>query len=159
MTPEVPKRMWLGAPLLAAAALAVGASSASASPAVHTQEDVTGDAFTCTTATYTIVSGSISIVFHEDTTASGNYNVTGTITPEHVVAKDAAGNLYNIVGAGWFGGAVNANTGGATFTDTEKFQIVQQGGGTVDSVNSITHFSPNGDFKGFDFGTCETPEG
>ncbi|HZD73404.1 MAG TPA: hypothetical protein VE776_05885, partial [Actinomycetota bacterium] len=69
-----------------------------------------------------------------------------------------AGNLYDIVGAGWFGGTTNASTGGSEFTDTEKFQIVRQGGGTVDSVNVTLHLSPNGDFKFFDFGTCVTPE-
>jgi hypothetical protein len=36
-----------------------------ASPAVHSQEDVTGSVFTCTTTSYTIVSGSIRLVFHE----------------------------------------------------------------------------------------------
>jgi hypothetical protein len=62
------------------------------------------------------------------------------------------------VGAGWFGGTTNANTGGGQFTDTEKFQIVRQGGGTVDSVNTVLHLSANGDFKSFDFGTCAAPE-
>jgi hypothetical protein len=119
---------------------------------------VSGDVFTCATTTYTIVSGSIRIAYHEDVTASGNMNVTDTITPQDVVARDEAGNLYDIVGAGWFGGSLNANTGGIAFTDTEKFQIVQQGGGTVDSVNATIHFSPNGDVKSFDFGTCVPPE-
>jgi len=144
--------------LIAIAALAVGLQPAMASPAVHMQQDVTGEVFTCTTTTYTIVSGSIRIAFHEDTTPSGNFNVTGTITPQNVIAEDEAGNLYSIVGAGWFGATVNAKTGGEVFTDTEKFQIVQQGGGTVDSVNTTVHFSPNGDFKSFDFGTCVPPE-
>jgi hypothetical protein len=58
----------------------------------------------------------------------------------------------------WFGGSMNAKTGGSAFTDTEKFQIVRQGGGTVDSVNLTTHISPNGDSFSFDFGTCVPPE-
>jgi hypothetical protein len=144
--------------LITAAALALGLHPASASPAVHSVEDVTGEVFTCTTTTYTIVSGTIRIALHEDVTASGNTNITGTITPSGVVARDAAGNLYDIVGAGWFGGTLNANTGGMQFTDTEKFQIVQQGGGTVDSVNITVHLSPNGGFKSFDFGTCVPPQ-
>jgi hypothetical protein len=145
--------------LITGVALAVGLQPAFASPAVHTEQDVTGAVFTCSTTTYTIISGSIRMVFHQDVTASGNVNVTGTVTPQQVVAQDEAGNLYDIVGAGWFGGSTNAKTGGSAFTDTEKFQIVKQGGGTVDSVNLTTHFSPNGDFKSFDFGNCVPPEG
>jgi hypothetical protein len=137
--------------------LTVGLQPAFASPAVHMEEDVTGDVFTCATATYTIVSGSIRIAFHEDVTASGNMNITGTITPQDVVAQDEAGNLYDIVGAGWFGGSFNASTGGSAFTDSEKFQIVQKGDGTVDSVNLTAHIGPNGDFVSFDFGTCVPP--
>jgi hypothetical protein len=143
--------------LTSGAVLAVGLQPAFASPAVHTEEDVTGAVFACATTSYTIVSGSIRLVFHEDVTASGNMNVTGTITPQGVVAQDGAGNRYDIVGAGWFGGAFNANTGGTAFTDTEKFQVVQQGGGTVDSVNLTAHISPNGNLMSFDFGTCVPP--
>lgn len=144
--------------LLTGVALAVGLQPALASPAVHTEEDATGAVFTCSTTSYTIISGSIRLVLHQDVTASGNMNVTGTLTPQQVVAQDEAGNLYDIVGAGWFGGSMNAKTGGSAFTDTEKFQIVQQGGGTVDSVNVTAHISPNGDEFSFDFGTCVTPE-
>ncbi len=151
------RRLLIGL-LITGAVLAVGLQPAFAIPAVHAEEDVTGAVFTCTTTSYTIVSGSIRLVFHEDVTASGNMNITGTLTPQDVVARDEAGNLYDIVGAGWFGGAFNANTGGSAFTDTEKFQIVQQGGGTVDSVNLTAHISPNGNFVSFDFGTCVPPE-
>jgi hypothetical protein len=143
--------------LLTGVALAIGLQPAFASPAVHTEEDVTGAVFTCSTTSYTIISGSIRLVLHQDVTASGNMNVTGTITPQQVVAQDEAGNLYDIVGAGWFGGSMNAKTGGGAFTDTEKFQVVRQGGGTVGSVNLTTHISPNGDSFSFDFGTCVPP--
>jgi hypothetical protein len=154
---ESVRRLLIGL-LISGAALAVGLQPALASPAVHIQEDVTGDVFTCATTSYTIVAGSIRIVIHEDEAASGNTNLTGTITPQGVLAQDEAGNLYSIAGAGWFGGTTNANTGSGQFTDTEKFQIVSQGGGTVDSVNTVLHLSPSGDFKSFDFGTCAPPE-
>jgi hypothetical protein len=144
--------------LITGAALAISLQPAFASPAVHSEEDVTGAVFTCSDANYTIISGTIRMVFHQDVTASGNINVTGTITPQQVVAQDEAGNLYDIVGAAWFGGSMNAKTGGGAFTDTEKFQIVQQGSGTVGSVNLTTHISPNGDFNSFDFGNCIPPE-
>jgi hypothetical protein len=130
-------------------------------PAEHVTEDVTGDTIQCDTAVYTITSGTISIVAHEGASASGNLNFTVTITPRNVVAVDEAGNQYSIVGAVWFGGTVNVNTGGEQFTDTEKLQIVSKGGGTVDSVNLTFHVTaqPNNIVvKDFDFGTCEAPE-
>lgn len=132
-----------------------------AQPAEHFTEDVTGDTIQCDTAVYTITSGTISIVAHEGASASGNLNFTVTITPRNVVAVDEAGNQYSIVGAVWFGGTVNVNTGGEQFTDTEKLQIVSKGGGTVDSVNLTFHVTaqPNNlVVKDFDFGTCEAPE-
>jgi len=143
--------------LVAGAALALGIGPAGASPAVISEEPAAGAVFTCPTTTYTVISGSIRLVLHEGQTPSGNANVTGTLTPQGVVAQDEAGNLYDIVGAGWFGGSFNGGTGGSAFTDTEKFQIVQQGGGTVDSVNLTAHVSPNGNLTSFDFGTCAPP--
>jgi hypothetical protein len=145
--------------LLVAAAMAsvllVGASSALANqPAMHFTQDVTGDTLQCGDTTYTIVSGEIAIVMHEGQSASGNANVTGTITPRNVVLQDQDGNLYSLAGAIWFGATFNANTGGFQATSTDKFQIVSQGGGTVDSVNAVEHVSPNGKEFLFDFGTC-----
>ena len=129
--------------------------------AEHSVEDVTGDTFQCGAAVYTVTSGTISIVVHEGAAASGNQNFTVTITPRKVMAVDEAGNQYSIVGAIWFGGTINANTGGEQFTDTEKFQIVSKGGGIVDSVNLTFHVTaqPNNFVvKDFDFGTCAPPE-
>jgi hypothetical protein len=145
--------------LLVAAAMAsvllVGASSALANqPATHFTQDVTGDTLQCGDTTYTIVSGEIAIVMHEGQSASGNANVTGTITPRNVVIQDQDGNIYSLAGAIWFGATFNANTGGFQATSTDKFQIVSQGGGTVDSVNAVEHVSPNGKEFLFDFGTC-----
>ena len=148
--------------LLSSAAVLLALSGpALAGPATHSTEDVTGDVFQCDTAVYTVTSGTISIVVHEGASASGNQNFTVTITPRKVKAVDEAGNEYSIVGAIWFGGTINANTGGEVFTDTEKFQIVSKGGGTVDSVNLTFHVTaqPNNIVvKDFDFGTCAPPE-
>jgi hypothetical protein len=145
--------------LLIAAAMAsvllVGASSALANqPAMHFTQDVTGDTLQCGDTTYTIVSGEIVTVMHEGQSASGNANVTGTITPRNVVIRDQNGKIYSLAGAIWFGATFNANTGGFQATSTDKFQIVSQGGGTVDSVNAVEHVSPNGKEFLFDFGTC-----
>jgi hypothetical protein len=145
--------------LLVAAAMAsvllVGVSSAVANqPAMHFTQDVTGDTLQCGDTTYTIVSGEVAVVMHEGQSASGNTNFTGTITPRNVVLQDQDGNLYSLSGAIWFGATFNANTGGFQATSTDKFQIVSQGGGTVDSVNAVEHVSPNGKEFLFDFGTC-----
>jgi hypothetical protein len=131
------------------------------SPAQHAVEDVTGDVLVCESTTYTITSGTIKITIHEGTSTSGNENVTGTLTPQAVVATDDEGNLYSLRGAFWFGGAVNAQQGTAVFTDTGKLQVVSQGFGTVDSVNVTSHVTfVNGNVQEFefDFGTCEEPE-
>jgi hypothetical protein len=142
--------------------LALTAPALASQRAVHDTIDVTGDTIQCGSTVYTITSGTISFVMHEGTSASGNTNFTVTITPHDVVAVDETGNQYSVVGATWVGGTFNANTGGEQFTDTEKLQIVSQGGGTVDSVNVTFHITaqPNNlVVKELDFGTCAPPEG
>jgi hypothetical protein len=141
------------------ALLLVGAPTALASqPAIHSTEDVTGDVFVCGARTYTAVSGTLSVVIHEGTSASGNLNFTGTLTPRNVVLEDAAGNTYYIAGAVWFGGTVNTQQGSEQGTFTAKLQIVARGGGTVDSVNVVGHFNTNGNEVNLDIGTCVLPE-
>lgn len=141
--------------------LALAVPALASQPATHSTEDVTGDTFQCDTAVYTVTSGTISIWVHEGAGASGNMNFTVTITPRNVVAVDEAGNQYSVVGAIWFGGTFNANTGGEQFTDTDKLQIVSSSGAIVDSVNLTFHITaqPNNIVvKDFDFGTCAEPE-
>jgi hypothetical protein len=138
----------------------VGAPAWAAQPAQHVVEDVTGDTIVCESTTYTITSGSIKLTIHEGQSASGNLNFTGTITPQHVVAEDPAGNEYTLRGAFWFGGTMTQDT--EQFWSTAKLQIVDQGGGSVDSVN-MTFFIQVVDgevtnIKDFDFGTCEEPQ-
>jgi hypothetical protein len=150
-------RRRLGFLLVAAIAsvLLVGVSSAAANqPAMHFTQPVPSDPLQCGDTTYTPVSGELATVVHEGQSASGNTNFTITITPRHVVLQDQDGNLYSLAGAIWFGETFNANTGGFQATSTDKFQIVSQGGGTVDSVNAVEHVSPNGKEFLFDFGTC-----
>jgi len=138
-----------------------GAPAWAAQPAQHFVEDVTGDTIACGSTTYTVTSGSIKLTMHEGQSKSGNVNVTGTITPQNVVAEDTAGNDYTLRGAFWFGGTISQQ-GTEQFWSTAKLQIVDQGGGTVDSVNT-TFFIQVVDgevtnIKDFDFGTCEAPE-
>src|SRR5215204_2266111 len=85
--------------MLVAAAMAsvllLGVSSAGANqPAEHFTQDVTGDTLQCGDTTYTIVSGEIAIVMHEGQSASGNTNLTGTITPRNVVLQDLVCLLF-----------------------------------------------------------------
>ena len=139
-----------------ASMLLVGASSAAANqPAMHFTQPVAGDPpLQCGDTSYTPVSGEVVTVVHEGQSASGNTNFTITITPRHVVLQDQDGNLYSLAGAIWFGATFNANTGGFQATSTDKFQIISQGVGTVDSVNGVEHISPNGKEFFFNFGTC-----
>jgi len=148
------------ATLAAVSALALGASPALANgPAVHSSFDPTGSVFVCGPNTYTVTSGTVSVVMHEGSSASGNLNFTFTGTPKQVVAEDEDGNVYSIVGAIWSGFTANAQTGDFQTTFTGKLQIVSEGGGTADSVNVVFHISPNGDITSFDFGTCVLPPG
>jgi len=145
------------ATLAAVSALALALSAAPVlanGPAVRSSFQVTGDVFVCGANTYTITSGTVSSVMHECSSASGNLNFIFTSTPTRVVAVDAAGKVYSIVGAIWGGATLNAQTGGFQTTFTGKLQIVSQGGGTADSVNVVLHISPNGNINEFDFGTC-----
>jgi len=116
------------------------------------EQDVAGNQFVCGGTTYTVNSGTIRTVMHEGASASGNGNFTFTVSSRNVVASDGSSD-FAIVGAFRLGGTFNANTGGGQGTQTDKFQIVAQGGGTVDSVNIVSHFSPGGAFL-FNFGTC-----
>ena len=152
------KANWVG--MLAVPVALVGwAVPAQAAPAVHTVEDLTGETLVCASTTYTVTSGTIQIVIHEGEAASGNGNITGTLTPSGVIAEDSAGNVYSLRGAFWFGGAFNAQQGTEVFTDTAKLQVISQGTGTVDNVNVTFHVTTvNGNVTGFDFGTCEEPE-
>ena len=152
-------RTWLRFLLLTAAiasVLLLGMSPAVANqPAMHFTQPVPSDPLQCGDTTYTPISGELATVVHEGQSGSGNTNFTSTITPRHVVLQDQDGNLYSVGGAIWFGGTFNANTGGFQGTSTDKFQILSQGGGTVDSVNGVEHVSPNGTEFSFSFGTCE----
>jgi hypothetical protein len=142
----------------AALALVSVAPASWGSPAEHSVDDVTGDVIACDSATYTVTSGTVRLVFHEGTSASGNGNVTGTATLQRVLAVDVDGNVYSLRGAFWFGGAFNAQQGTQVFTDTAKLQVVSKGSGTVDSINTTAHLTDvNGNLKEFDFGTCAAP--
>ena len=149
------KSMYLLLALVLAAAAA--AYPASAAPAQHFTEDVTGDVFVCATATYTVTSGTLVSVFHEGTTPSGNTNNTGTLVAKNVVLEDAAGNVYSIAGAVWFGGTSNAQQGTSQGTFTAFLNIVSKGGGVVDTVRQVGHFGSNGEFF-IDSGSCVLPD-
>lgn len=139
-------------------AIALTAPPALAAGAIHEQENVVGDVFECATTTYTVTSGTLKAVFHEGSSASGNFNFTGTLTPQHVVLVDEEDNVYRVAGAVWFGATGNAQqeTGQETFT--AHLNIVAEGGGVVDRVAQTGHFDFEGNGFFFDKGTCILPE-
>jgi hypothetical protein len=151
----------LGLAVVAAAgvvgAVALTGGPASADAATHTSFPAAGAVFSCSDTSYTAVSGTVKFVYQENQSASGIFEVTGTITPTGVTLQDAAGNLYKLSGAGWFGGTFNPATNTGQFTDTEKFQIIDLGGGVVGTVNIVEHMSPNGKIIDFNFGNCTPP--
>ncbi len=141
----------------AVCAFSIPAASAN-SPAQHFEQDATGDVLDCGSVVYSITSGSIKLVLHEGTSASGNTNFTGTVTTQAVVAKDEAGNVYNVRGTEWFGATENAQQGTFQATFTAQLQVVAKGSGRVDNVKVMEHITiVNGNVKEFDFGTCAAP--
>jgi hypothetical protein len=137
----------------------VAAASASGAPAVRFSDDISGDVITCEGGfTLTVLEGgTLEGVFHEDESASGNLNFTGTIVPKAVL-QGSDGQLYRASGAVWFGGAFNAQSGTETFTFTQHIVFVGKGGVGIGGTIHITeHISPNGTSFSLEFGTCEEP--
>ena len=142
---------------VAVCAFSIPAASAN-SPAQHFVQDATGDVLDCGSVVYSITSGSIKLVLHVGTSASGNTNFTDTVTTQAVVAKDAAGNVYSVRGTEWFGGTANAEQGTFQDTFTGQLQVVAKGSGQVDNVKVTQHITiVNDNIKEFDFGTCVAP--
>ena len=134
------------------------ATAATASPAIHSTEDPTGDVFVCEGGeTYTITGGTLRVTQHEDENAAGGFNFTATIVPQGVTAVNSDGDEFRAVGAVWFGATGNpAGSFQATFTF--KIQLVSVGGGKADTVNLVAHESTDGSNFFFDHGTCEEAE-
>jgi hypothetical protein len=151
----------------AAAALMLTASPAIAGvPAERSTFDGAGLVFTCGSDTLVTTSGEFSFVTRTATTSSGNWSQTGTLTVRNMVAEDGAENQYRVVGAAHFGFSYNAQTGvvvanvdgndisqGVT---TFKFQFIRADGGAAGSMNFVQHVSPNGQYREFSAGACET---
>jgi hypothetical protein len=139
---------------MSALALALSASPALAgSPAVHSSFDAASPSLiVCGANTYKIVSGTLDVVSHVGTSASGNFNGAFTFTVHNVVVENQADHkLYDVVGAERYGGTVNAQTGGSQWVDyLFKFRIL----GTADSLNTIWRTSPSGVDSFFGPGNC-----
>ena len=136
--------------------LLVGVSGASASPASVDTLSATGTQFACQNDTYVVTAGSLRFVMQEGTSASGNIEMTGTVTPQGVVLTDAQGKTYSLAGASWFGGTMNAQTGGGQMTDTANFQILSQGSGSVANVQEVFHMDATGAVT-LEKGSCVSP--
>jgi len=139
--------------LISTLALLAPMSALASSPAQHFTENITGGVLPCPDNVYTITSGTIETVLHETVAASGNTSFTVTEVPRYVFLEDAAGNVYSLTGAIWFGGASNSNTGTELITATHMLQIVKRGGGVADSIRLVERFR-NGELISFDLGSC-----
>lgn len=138
---------------------ATPAFAAAETGTMHTSFPAAGAQFTCGATTLTAVSGTVSQVFHINEDAQGIYHSTGTITINGVQLQDAAGNVYTVSGASWFGGKSTDPDGNDLIvaTDTEHFVIHNAAGGVYAKVQAVEHMSPNGNVFDFDFGGCEPP--
>jgi len=142
---KVAMRTQAGLIVLAAALLlpvaAVGATA-------HDSFDVAGTVFACPTHTYTITSGAIVIVAHDNVDATGTTHFTFTQTTSDVQVIDEDGNAYAIRGTIWFGGRDDE-----ILTATHMLNIVGRGG-VADSIKLVERFR-NGELISHEFGSCE----
>jgi hypothetical protein len=159
------RTLGLSALAAAAAACAFGLTAGTAGAAAITFHDhetvpVAGDVFSCVGGDLTVTAGTISLVNQGAIDAQGKLHVTGTIVPHNVTLQDAAGNIYTISGADWFGFTSSDPEGNdiVVATDTEHFVIHTASGGVYAKVQVVEHLSPNGKVVSFDFGSCEAPQ-
>jgi hypothetical protein len=148
------------AALAATLVLAVPAFAAgNAGTTVVSSFDATGAVFTCPGATYTVLGGTVHMVFHDSFAANGSAHVTGTTTPTGVMLSDGTSDtVYRLAGASWFGGNLNYVDGKYEFTDTEFFNILDPSGGVVARVAGVEHMGTGGSNFSFTFGECEPPQ-
>ena len=112
--------------------------------------DVTGTVFPCPTRTYTVTSGAITSVMHENVDATGTTHFTVTDTFDRVRLVDENGNAYSLRGAIWFGGRDDD-----ILTATHMLNIVGRGG-VSDSIRLVEQFR-NGQLISRDFESCVLP--
>jgi hypothetical protein len=121
--------------------------------------DPTGAVFTCPSANYTVLGGTVRSVFHDSFAANGSEHVTGTISPIGVTLSDGTTDtIYRLSGASWFGGNFSVVNGKYEFTDTEFFNILAPSGGVVAKVAGVEHMGSGGSNFSFTFGQCEAPQ-
>jgi hypothetical protein len=146
----------------AAVALVVALPAGAAGNAGSTQVttfDPTGAVFTCPTANYTVLGGTVRSVFHDSFGANGSEHVSGTTSPIGVTLTDGTTSaVYRLAGASWFGGSFNPATGQFVSTDTQFFNILGPSGGVVAKVAGVEHMSSGGANFSFNFGQCEPPQ-
>jgi hypothetical protein len=96
---------------------------------------------------------------HGTLDSQGIFHITGTGVPQAVTLDDGAGNIYSPPGATHFGGTFTDPDSNSpiAMTSTDKFSIVEAGGGLVGSVNLTEHVTRNGQERSFDFGDCQPP--
>lgn len=120
--------------------LALGVSPAAASgPITHMSWPATEEGtIACGADTYAFTAGTFSFVFRDS-------SVGAHITAVNVWAVDQDGASYRVVGT-------------ETYSDptmlVTELRFVSSGGGVADTASIVAHFSPNGTWHYFDFGTC-----
>jgi hypothetical protein len=117
---------------LLVAFLGFSSAKADASPGQVTQVDATGAVFPCNDgSSYTVTSGSVTVVSHDSFDAAGGEHITGTLTHGGGTVQlnhSTDNGTYRLAGASWFGG--NGTAGGTfEFGDTAHFQILGTGRG------------------------------
>jgi hypothetical protein len=120
--------------------------------------DPTGAVFTCPTANYTVLGGTLRFLVGETVAANGSEHLTSKKLPGDVALSDGTTDtIYRLVGANSAGGSIDVVRGTFEFTDATHFNIVAPGGGVVGKVAGIQHVTSTGEGFSLTFGDCEAP--
>jgi hypothetical protein len=141
-------------------ATAAPASAAGDSDTTHVITlDPTGAVFTCPSASYTVLGGSVRFIFHDSIAADGSEHMTSKRVPIGVTLTDSTtSTIYRLAGGNSAEGNISIVNGTFEFTDVTFFNIVAPDGGIVGKVAGVLHVTSGVRDFSFTFGQCQTPQ-
>lgn len=141
---------------ITAAALVALATPASADSGMTRQVvDATGGSFTCAGTEITAVSGELVYGYHVTTSGNGAVRDNGQGVPRNVTLTDAAGDLFQLIGAFSFTDTYDPTTGQTLAgTVSDQLTIVRSDGTPFGRVGLVEHLRRDGTLLTPTFGTC-----
>jgi hypothetical protein len=100
------------------------------------------DDFNPCTGEPVILSGELRIKTHTTIDSNGDIHATFSLVPQHVIGEGASGSTYRAVGG--HREHINYGTGSPlTFTLTDTFNLISQGGGDNYTAFTLSHVTVN----------------